>query len=74
MTTTFDDAIFQYISESAQISETAIANLVNLAGYVGTPTAEMYNADRAFYSIVQNGMNEIRAMTESIEAEIVSFY
>jgi hypothetical protein len=74
LTTTFDDAIFQYISESAQISETTIANLVNLVGYVGTPTPEMYNADRAFYSIVQNGMNEIRAKSESIESTIVSFY
>lgn len=71
---TFDDAIFQYISETAQIAETAIGNLVNLVGYTGTPTSEMYNADRAFYSVVQNGMNTIRQKSEDIEADIVKFY
>ena len=71
---TFDDAIFQYISETAQISETAIANLVNLAGYIGTPTSEMYNADRAFFSVVENGMHTIRQKSEDIESDIVKFY
>jgi ribosomal protein L12E/L44/L45/RPP1/RPP2 len=72
---TFDDAIFQYISETAQIAETAIGNLVNLAGYTaGPPTSEMYNADRAFFSVVQNGMHTIRQKSEEIEADIVKFY
>lgn len=70
---TYDDAVFQYISEASQIAETKIEYLVDI-NTISTPSTEITNADRAFYSVIENGLHVIRSNSEAIENDIVEFF